>query len=308
MNVALAGLIVLLIIIAVIGGLVMANRDKGSTASQVSEQPANRVPQPQPEQTSQPQPLGTIFSYTLPADLFTNAVATSITTSTISTTTTLPDREARFWQTAFVLGKVEASAQNGRWLGGRVVRYGTESIMTWDAEEKSYYVDEIGRQDSWYETDIAYMRLYGTYSDYLAKVARGTADVHLCYGHDCFYEGKCILYECGVIGSTNSLLSDCKMYLWEGGTGLFFLMKIDETDDVCVEAYRRVAEGEMNEASAAFSCLEHVFQDVPYHIDGKLYELSFCRHAAASEITLAKRGRDTGTWVAAFDNRSRAEN
>lgn len=201
--------------------------------------------------------------------------------------------EAEFWGTAFGRGGVPAELQTGKWIGGLAISYGTK--IYWFETDEEFYVDYLGIfEPGEYEfTDHYSMLIYGAAGKFLRSFQAGNADTHICYGHDCFEEGNCPEGKCGLIGSSDEELSDCDVFLWDTTEGLFFLMQVAD-EPACLEAYRKVAAKEMNQASTSHF---GYYNEDPLSFDpGQIYySVEF------DEITLTKKGRDDNTWVSAKD-------
>lgn len=213
-------------------------------------------------------------------------------------TQTLQDE---FWETALVDAGVPAELRHGKWIGGVARRYGSEGTTYYDADEADYFENEVGSYSpgGWaLHADTADYALYPAFSGWVASVAAGTETTLICYGHDCHKEYNCPEGECGTIGGTSEDFA-CRAYLWDNTEGLFFVVSVDEGDEVCADAYRQVASYARNQASVSSLCQYDDGGQVEHK--GKTYRLHVEWDCEVDEISLVESGRDRGAWVSAKD-------
>lgn len=203
-----------------------------------------------------------------------------------------------FWASAFSQAGLPDTDKRGKWIGGLAKSY--DHAVFFATDERPYWEDELGiyEQGEWGIRDEWGFVERQSFAANLLDVQQGIAHVHVCYGHDCFREGNCPDRECGLIGSTDPVLSHCRVYVWDDAEGLWFLMQVNGTE-VCLSAFERVAASTMNQASFSSSCHKEVVgsQDK----DGIEYPLKRCYDGILEEITLTASGRDKNTWVTARD-------
>ena len=212
----------------------------------------------------------------------------------------VPTKEmsSSFWAAAFVNAGLPETDKRGKWIGGLAKSF--DHPVFFATDERPYWEDELGiyEQGEWGIRDEWGFVERQSFAANLLDVQQGIAHVHVCYGHDCFREGNCPDGECGLIGSTDPVLSHCRVYVWDDAEGLWFLMQVNGTG-VCPLAFERVAASTMNQASIWSRCHEEVVGSKAK--DGIEYPLKRCYDGILEEITLTASGRDKTTWVTARD-------
>lgn len=212
-----------------------------------------------------------------------------------------------FWERAFDMAKVDAADRRGKWIGGLVRPYGLTGLALFDADYFDYYRNEVGKpsiMEELHGDHIADFMSQGAYRSWAMQAQAGFDDIHVCYGHDCFMEYNCP-DGCGLVGSSNPAFSSCVVHVWDEPEGVFFVMSVDESVPVCLDAYRKVAAFTMNQASFGSDNCYAVVQEGwrQFEHEGVLRdfytrELSDC---VGEEITLGARGVVETTWVSAKD-------
>ncbi len=198
---------------------------------------------------------------------------------------------SQFWEYAFHAMSIQGDYQKARWIGGLGITYNKN---LWRENMAETGEDYEGGLEVW-----DYMNRASA-EEQMGRIAEGTSHVHICYEHDCEKAGN-------LVGSTDSSVSSCRVLVWHTEVGLWFLMRIDESVSVCVEAFEWVASGEINGASTGYRSLskdtgrtapkDGIERPVYYEHDVEFVEITLTQ----SSIDYAPV--DNNTWVSAIDLR-----
>lgn len=210
-----------------------------------------------------------------------------------------PATPEQFWEYAFNYWNINGEARQHRWIGGLVSSYNTpewfgspedEAPLLSPAAQEAYQ-GEAG--DTYYETWID--DDWRSYSGFFYELSLGERQIPICYEHNCEKQGN-------LIGSTNPT-HGCRAYVWDTEYGIWLLMKIDETQNICTQAYARVLAQEITAFSA--STVGHISdtgRTKPGN-SGEERRVLLIEGGAIREISLAETGRDMDAWAAAIDFR-----
>lgn len=175
-----------------------------------------------------------------------------------------------FWDDAFERGGVAPEERTGRWVGGLARSY---SFPVFHSEPGRYiYVTA------------------GSFGLNLMDIEQGLADVDVCFTHDRCAER--------LVGSTNPERSSCAVSVWETSLGLYFLMFVDETEPLCVEAFAGTERREF-QVSIFRRCGERLNTEA----GGRL--LQGCLDATLDHIAFVSAPVDPTTWIDTLDLRHR---
>lgn len=214
-----------------------------------------------------------------------------------------PETETLFWMSAFSDAGLDSSRQAGKWIGGLVATY--FHPVFYSPDEAEFWETELGhyRQGEWAQQSFINtweQESSQTFTAFIAEVRRGMKHVDICYGHDCQRQYNCPDNECGLIGSSKTG-SACRAYLWETQKGLYFLMSVDAGSPLCLDAYNKIHNQTMNQASLGTGSCQGTQTVGSKEHKGVQYPVIQTDGCSLEEITLTDTGRDNTTWTTAKD-------
>lgn len=204
------------------------------------------------------------------------------------------DKTETFWDFAFYHAGIPKGSRDARWIGGLANAYGSPEWI--GTEEEAELTADRGRDRSHLKNEVWTTYDHGSFAGYFPRGPYEEA-VMLCSQHIC--EGD------SLITDTLQTDSNCRYYIWHTKEGIWMLLRIDETDRRCVEAYRSVAASE----TPSLSIWARGYSDKDTLIgtkekDGIERDIWLHGHGAELiEISLVPTGRDRSAWIIAADFR-----